>query len=262
MHHDISGKPFDTIHPTDIRYFEDLADHDYEPFDAISAEERAELAQIGIQKGTAFAPDHRMRSVLDEAAQVASHMAFAIANVPRDDYRRTPDRYWFGNLAGYPASRTSTAIRSSTRWSEWRGGPLAGPSPCTASSPASVPPTPGEYRDANGNWIDAARTYRLHLPGPIPAKDFWSVVVYDLWPRSMPANGQAHPSLSTYSPGVVTNDDGSVDIYIGPNRHPATKPTGSEPSPTPDGSPSSAYTLRSNPGSKAPGNSDDLEPLD
>ena len=56
------------------------------------------------------------------------------------------------------------------------------------------------YRDGDGDWIDPARTYRLRLPGPIPAKDFWSVVVYDLWTRSMLANGQPFPSLSTYSP--------------------------------------------------------------
>ena len=49
------------------------------------------------------------------------------------------------------------------------------------------------YRDANGDWIDPARTYHLQLPGPIPAKDFWSVVVYDLWTRSMLANGPRVP---------------------------------------------------------------------
>jgi hypothetical protein len=56
----------------------------------------------------------------------------------------------------------------------------------------------------------------LHLPGPIPAKDFWSVVVYDLWTRSMLANGQAFPSLNSYAEGVTIADDGSVDVYIGP----------------------------------------------
>ncbi len=39
----------------------------------------------------------------------------------------------------------------------------------------------------------------------------------------MLANGQTHPSLSTYSPGVATNDDGSVDIYIGPQPPPGNE---------------------------------------
>ena len=63
-------------------------------------------------------------------------------------------------------------------------------------------------------------TYQLRLPGPIPAKDFWSVVVYDVWTRSMLANGQPHPSLSTYSPGVQADDDGGVTLYIGPEPPP------------------------------------------
>ena len=77
------------------------------------------------------------------------------------------------------------------------------------------------YRDANGDRIDPARTYHLHLPGPIPAKDFWSVVVYDLWTRSMLANGHAFPSLNSYFEGVTIADDGSVDVYIGPEPPPS-----------------------------------------
>jgi hypothetical protein len=72
------------------------------------------------------------------------------------------------------------------------------------------------YRDKNGDWIDPARTYKLRLPGPIPAKDFWSVVVYDLWTRSMLANGQPFPSLNSYSKGVESDADGGVTVYIGP----------------------------------------------
>ena len=35
------------------------------------------------------------------------------------------------------------------------------------------------YRDADGNYLDGARTYRLHVPPDIPIENFWSVVVYD-----------------------------------------------------------------------------------
>ena len=72
----------------------------------------------------------------------------------------------------------------------------------------------------DGEWIAPARTYALRLPGPIPAKDFWSVVVYDLWTRSMLANGQAHASVGTYSPGVEADPDGGMTLYRtgGPSR--------------------------------------------
>ena len=81
---------------------------DYEPADAISLDEAAELAQIGIEKGKPFAPDERMRAILDEAAQVGSYMAFAITQRPTR--RVTAVR----PIAS--GSRTSTATRpSSTR---------------------------------------------------------------------------------------------------------------------------------------------------
>jgi len=49
----------------------------------------------------------------------------------------------------------------------------------------------------------------------VPVRDFWSVVVYDLesaaWIREMTKVG-----VASSSEGVVTNQDGSVDIYFGP----------------------------------------------
>src|SRR5262245_36869073 len=103
---DISGKAVDTIHPTDIRYFEDLAEIiDYEPVDAVDPEVGAQLAQIGIVKGTPFTPDPRMRAILGEAAQVASFMAFSTSNAPREPWKRYDDRQWQVTLADYPTFR-------------------------------------------------------------------------------------------------------------------------------------------------------------
>jgi hypothetical protein len=42
----------------------------------------------------------------------------------------------------------------------------------------------GTYRDANGDYLDGAKSYRLHVPPDIPIKNFWSVVVYDALSRS------------------------------------------------------------------------------
>jgi hypothetical protein len=143
-------------------------------------------------------------------------MAFAICNAPRDEYRRYPDRSWYGNVPGYPefvdtAGRPMIDAMVRMAWfATGRATAMGSEQPGVGSAYTWA------YRDANGDWIDPTRTYRLHLPGPIPAKDFWSVVVYDLWTRSMLANGQPFPSLNTYSPNVEADADGGVDVYIGP----------------------------------------------
>jgi hypothetical protein len=220
-HLDVSGTPFDTIHPTDIRYFEDLAEMlDYEPADAINAEESAMLRQIGIEKGKPFKPDARLRAILDEAAKAGSYMAVAICYAPRDEYRRYSDRQWFGNVEGYPTFHDEQGrplVDEMVRMAWFATG--------RANAMGSEKAGVGSaytwcYRDRESEWLDPSRTYKLRLPGPIPAKDFWSVVVYDAWTRSMLANGRAYPSLSSYAPGLQKEADGSVDVYIGPKAPP------------------------------------------
>jgi len=71
------------------------------------------------------------------------------------------------------------------------------------------------YKDASGAYLDGGQSYRLRLPAGIPAKNFWSVTVYDPETRSLLQNGQPKPSLSTYDQ-PEGNADGSIDVYFGP----------------------------------------------
>ena len=71
------------------------------------------------------------------------------------------------------------------------------------------------YKDAAGNFLDGAKNYKLHIPANVPAKDFWSVLVYDSLSRSELKNGQKFPSVSKYTDPKI-NADGSVDVYFGP----------------------------------------------
>jgi len=213
----VTGKPFDTIHPMDARYFEDLAEIvEYEPYDAIDPEVSAQLAQIGIEKGAPFAPDERMRTIFDEAAQVAGFMAFAEADTPREPFQRRADRQYHDTVPNYPTFRDEhdrPMVDHMVRMAWFGTG--------RALAMGSEKPGVGSaytwaYKTADGSWIDPHRAYRMRLPGPIPAKNYWSVVVYDLWTRSLLANGQEFPSLNTYSPDIELNDDDGVDVYFGP----------------------------------------------
>ncbi|HMH13632.1 MAG TPA: DUF1214 domain-containing protein [Edaphobacter sp.] len=77
--------------------------------------------------------------------------------------------------------------------------------------------------DSEGKLLDGSKTYKIHLPPHIPAKAFWSFVVYDNQSRSMLQTDQQFPSIGSQNPGVVVNADTSVDVWFG-----STAPAGHE----------------------------------
>jgi hypothetical protein len=79
------------------------------------------------------------------------------------------------------------------------------------------------FKDAAGEPLDGAKAYSLHLPPHIPAKNFWSLVVYDNQTRSMLQTDQQFPSMGSQKKGIAINADSSVDVYFGP-----TAPAGHE----------------------------------
>jgi len=70
--------------------------------------------------------------------------------------------------------------------------------------------------DSAGNPFDGAKSYRLNIPKNVPAQDFWSVVTYDPQTRSELQTSQPFPSKNNKRDTLVTNADGSIDVYFGP----------------------------------------------
>ena len=80
-----SGVFMNTVSPTGFGAFEDMAELvQEEPNTAVDPETLGLLASIGIQKGTRFAPDARMKKILSEAAVVGNATARAIVFKGRD----------------------------------------------------------------------------------------------------------------------------------------------------------------------------------
>jgi hypothetical protein len=79
------------------------------------------------------------------------------------------------------------------------------------------------FADATGDPFDGSKTYKVHLPPNIPAKEFWSFVIYDNQTRSMLQTDERFPSIGSQKKGIVVNPDTSVEVWFGP-----TAPTGHE----------------------------------
>ena len=97
-----SGKFFNTIHANDSHFYAEVGEViDEEPVVAFSPELLGLLAGIGIEKGRPFAPDSRMRAILEEAVAVGNATARAISFRTRDPRAFFyEDSAWFNPFVG------------------------------------------------------------------------------------------------------------------------------------------------------------------
>jgi hypothetical protein len=215
-----SRVPYNTIHANDFEFYREI-DHviQKEPVDFIDPELRGLAASIGIRKGKPFAPGERMRKTLTEAVAVGNATARTMSFRDRD-----------AKTAIYPNSQWRSFFSGVDY--HWIDGGGAGRDldartkffyVATVNTPAMMAKLVGrgsQYglvsADKAGNPFDGAKTYRLNVPANVPAKDFWSFVLYDPQTRSELQTSQPFPSKNNKRDKMAVNADGSVDLYVGP----------------------------------------------
>ena len=222
---DVSGRFFSNVPNTDATLFDDVSTvvHE-EPLDAVDPETRGLLASVGIRRDAPFAPDERMRAILAEAAAVANATGRALMFATRDPAGYYyPDGAWQNAFIGGDPGFSPNGVLDLDARTMLNYG-TQGVSPAMSIKMIGVG---SQYayiaRDADGHYLDGGRTYRLHLPPGIPAKEFWSVTVYDPQTRSMLQTDQVIPEVSSHMPHTVINSDTSADVWFGP-----TAPAGHE----------------------------------
>jgi hypothetical protein len=220
----LSELAINTVHANDFSFYEEVAALvQEEPTEALDAERAGQLAGVGIVHGQSFAPDDRLRGILEQAAPIAAGIARVIAYAPRD-----PDAVLYGSWRNGFVGGSYEFLRNGARLLDARTQfhYLA-----TVITPAMAHAQVGAgsayaytVHDANGDLLDGARTYRLHVDANPPAKNFWAVDVYDTQTRSLlVVPSTPYPAVASNDGKVQANDDGSYDLYFGP-----TAPAGKE----------------------------------
>jgi len=92
---------------------------------------------------------------------------------------------------------------------------------------AALPPAEAMYMRAEGDLpkalFDGAKAWRLHFPagGLLPVNSFWSLSLYEAMEDGQfffTDNPLGRYAIGDRTPGLVTNPDGSLDIWIGHQR--------------------------------------------
>jgi hypothetical protein len=218
----VSGKSFNTIHRMDFEIFNEINEVvQLEPSVGQNPEILGNLTAIGIKKGRKFAPDARMKKILTEAADVGAVAVRTIIAKPRNE-----------GFYIYPGESTvwTNPFEASGGSHEFLAdGALQQDARAgfhfyaTGITPAMTFKIIGKgskyaiaYTDADGNFLDGGKIYKVHVPPNPPAKDFWSFTLYDNQTRSMLQTDERFPGIDNNKPGMIQNADGSWDIYFGP----------------------------------------------
>lgn len=213
-----SGTQFNTIHANNFHFYEEINDViQSEPDDAFDPEIVGLFASIGIKKGKPFAPDARMKAILTDAVAVGNATARAMVFDPRDERAKFyPDRQWNNGFVGnsYLFENNGERMLDARTMFHYAATGI------TPAMAAAKPGTGSAYafavRDSEARYLDGGKTYRITLPAPVPAGQFWSFTVYDNQTRSMLETDQKSAGIDSNLPGMKKNADGSVTVWFAP----------------------------------------------
>jgi hypothetical protein len=189
-----------------------------------------QLKSIGIEKGKPFNPDAETKAMLDAAAQEAKEWLEA-----RFDEGFPP--FWDGSRWMYPAPLELVKAMQNS-FSDPDAYPIdARGLVYTYAFVGLKHLGAGQFyllntKDKDGEALDGGKTYRQSVPANPPVKQYWSVTVYDRATHTL-LRDVKRASRASNATDVQKNEDGSVDIYFGPEAPPGkeanwvpTKPGG------------------------------------
>jgi len=216
----VNPHSFNSLPTYDETFFQDI-DHVIQS-NPIRTQDKAMiplLKDLGIEKGKPFTPSEKQKRAINEGTAIAWETMQYFFNTPG----KTMSPLWPGK----------------TQWQVWNfgeGQPQLG-FPYENDEKIFIDERAGLYffvtylprylgggtfylnglRDSEGNQFNGKDTYKLNVPADTPAKDFWSVIVYSTKTKGFIVGAERLGLSSRNTDTMQDNEDGSYDIYFGPN---------------------------------------------
>jgi hypothetical protein len=176
------------------------------------------LATIGIEPGKPFNPPERLKPALEKGVVDAYFYMQQLDTKLFASNLYWPDRHW--SFVMVPDAErgfdfvSDNAVDIDKRAAAWFFFTFYPKVLTDQAGTVYLAPT----ADSAGRALESGKTYKIHVPKDIPAKQFWSLTMYDRRTWAFVINSQDRAGLGTFNMDKMTkNDDGSVDLYVGPS---------------------------------------------
>jgi hypothetical protein len=213
-----NGRYWMAAAPVGMRYWELLADTiNREPVQERDRFFMAMLKPLGIEKGKPFKPDWRQQRILMEAAIVGEAMAKANDFDKRVESAHYRDgSKWEYAVTANPDQRGEFYDHLDER-AAWFYEAVTNDPAMSGHKTGKGQVYMATYKDSDGDWLDGGINYVLRVPPNAPAETFWSLTAYEVSTRTLVQNKYEVADRSSRM-DLNINADGSVDIYIGPDK--------------------------------------------
>lgn len=211
---DIAGKHLPTLPRYDFSYFSYIKELlDTEPLQEKDMVMGGMLASIGIEKGKPFAPDEKIKKALEEAIDDGyDYLEYTFETTGFSTIEQWENRQWVTlkepSIDGFVFDEGEYLLLdergSLYHWVTFVPRHLGKATAYVAA-----------LKDETGNLLKGENQYKLTVPAEVPARDFWSVIVYSKKTKAWIYNEIGRVGLSSYDKdNMKLSDDGSVDIYF------------------------------------------------
>ena len=218
---DASGKLWDGIPRMDASFYGILAQMvNEEPVLARDLAMMNVLRSVGIRPGQDFSPPPEAAAILGDAATEAK--AFLINQLITATEPFYNGSQWF--LPDSTGLKTEFSYQTPELLDYDNRGMLGfyGWAPPKRADPSAPTIYIQAFNDEIGRPLTGANIFRLRVPAPVPAAQYWSLTIYDYdtagFIRLAPVI-----SIDSYSDRIVASGDGSIDIYVAPSPPPGRK---------------------------------------
>jgi hypothetical protein len=217
----VDGRPYPlhTLPFYDLRALRDIYDIvSVEPVRPRDKVMMGMLATIGIEPGKPFNLPEKVKAAMEKGVIDAYYYMQNLDTKLFASNLYWPDRHW--SFVMVPDANhgfefiTNDAVQIDKRAAAWFFFTMYPKELTDRAGTVYLAP----IADSSGRPLEADKTYKLRVPKDVPAREFWSLTMYDRRTWGFVNNPLERAGLGSFNKDTMkVNADGSVDLYFGPN---------------------------------------------